>query len=218
MSGVFITFEGPDGSGKSTQLKLAADYLRAQGYKVTTTRDPGGTPISDQIRQVLLRPENTELFSQTEVLLYAASRAQLVHEAILPALLAGEIVLCDRFIDASVAYQAFGNRVPQHIIEDINDYSSSGLSPARTYLFVVTPEQGRERLLGRSEQEFTKNLDRIEQKGIDYHQRVLDGFLHLADTEGDRIMSIDGTQTVEDIAALVAQDLDSFLKEAYESL
>ena len=218
MSGVFITFEGPDGSGKSTQLKLAADYLRAQGYKVATTRDPGGTPISDQIRQVLLRPENTELFSQTEVLLYAASRAQLVHEAILPALLAGEIVLCDRFIDASVAYQAFGNRVPQHIIEDINDYSSSGLSAARTYLFVVTPEQGRERLLGRSEQEFTKNLDRIEQKGIDYHQRVLDGFLHLADTEGDRIMSIDGTQTVEDIAALVAQDLDSFLKEAYESL
>ncbi len=218
MSGVFITFEGPDGSGKSTQLKLAADYLRAQGYKVTTTRDPGGTPISDQIRQVLLRPENTELFSQTEVLLYAASRAQLVHEVILPALLAGEIVLCDRFIDASVAYQAFGNRVPQHIIEDINDYSSSGLSPARTYLFVVTPEQGRERLLGRSEQEFTKSLDRIEQKGIDYHQRVLDGFLHLADTEGERIMSIDGTQSVEAIAALVAKDLDSFLKEAYESL
>ena len=85
-------------------------------------------------------------------------------------------------------------------------------------MFVVTPEQGRERLLGRSEQEFTKSLDRIEQKGIDYHQRVLDGFLHLADTEGERIMSIDGTQSVEAIAALVAKDLDSFLKEAYESL
>ncbi len=218
MSGVFITFEGPDGSGKSTQLKLAAEYLRAKGYRVTTTRDPGGTAISNQIRQVLLRPENTELFSQTEVLLYAASRAQLVHEVILPALLAGEIVLCDRFIDASVAYQAFGNRVPQHIIEDINDYSSSGLSPARTYLFMVTPEQGRARVLGRSEQEFTKNLDRIEQKGIDYHQRVLDGFEHLAKTEDERIMRIDGTQSVEEIAKTVAHDLDNFLKEAYEPI
>jgi dTMP kinase len=218
VSGVFITFEGPDGSGKSTQLKLAAEYLRAKGYRVTTTRDPGGTAISNQIRQVLLRPENTELFSQTEVLLYAASRAQLVHEVILPALLAGEIVLCDRFIDASVAYQAFGNRVPQHIIEDINDYSSSGLSPARTYLFMVTPEQGRARVLGRSEQEFTKNLDRIEQKGIDYHQRVLDGFEHLAKTEDERIMRIDGTQSVEEIAKTVAHDLDNFLKEAYEPI
>lgn len=218
MSGVFITFEGPDGSGKSTQLKLAAEYLRAKGYRVTTTRDPGGTAISNQIRQVLLRPENTELFSQTEVLLYAASRAQLVHEVILPALLAGEIVLCDRFIDASVAYQAFGNRVPQHIIEDINDYSSSGLSPARTYLFMVTPEQGRARVLGRSEQEFTKNLDRIEQKGIDYHQRVFDGFEHLAKTEDERIMRIDGTQSVEEIAKTVARDLNNFLKEAYEPI
>ncbi len=211
MSGIFITFEGPDGSGKSTQLQLAADYLRTKGYKVTTTRDPGGTAIGDQIRQILLRPENTELVSQTEVLLYAASRAQLVHEVIIPALCAGDIVLCDRFIDASVAYQAFGNRIPQHIIEDINQYSSSGLEPARTYLFMVTPEKGRERVLGRHHQEFSKNLDRIEQKGIEYHERVLEGFEHLAATEGERILRINGGNSLEKIASIVQHDLDKFL-------
>ncbi len=218
MSGIFITFEGPDGSGKSTQLQLAADHLRTKGYKVTTTRDPGGTAIGDQIRQILLRPENTELVSQTEVLLYAASRAQLVHEIIIPALNRGEIVLCDRFIDASIAYQAYGNRIPQHIIEDINHYSSSGLEPARTYLFIVTPEKGRERVLGRNHQEFMKNLDRIEQKGIEYHQLVLDGFEHLADTEGERIIRINGEQSLEEIAEIVERDIDQFLAKVYDTI
>lgn len=218
MSGIFITFEGPDGSGKSTQLKLAADYLRTKGYRVTTTRDPGGTMIGDQIRQILLRPENSELVSQTEVLLYAASRAQLVHEVIIPALNMGDIVLCDRFIDASVAYQAYGNRIPQHIIEDVNHYSSSGIEPARTYLFMVTPEKGRERVLGRNQQEFKKNLDRIEQKGTQYHQRVLDGFEQLAETEVDRIMRINGSLSLEEVASVVRLDLDCFLEEVYDKI
>lgn len=218
VSGIFITFEGPDGSGKSTQLQLAAEYLRTKGYRVTTTRDPGGTMIGDQIRQILLQPENTELASQTEVLLYAASRAQLVHEIIIPALNRCEIVLCDRFIDASVAYQSYGNRVPQHVIEDINHYSSSGLEPVRTYLFMVTPEEGRCRVLGRNQQEFTKNLDRIEQKGVDYHQRVVDGFEHLAETQGERILRIHGGQSLDEISAIVHRDLDKFLSEVYDEI
>ena len=117
MKGLFITFEGPDGSGKTTQLKLLADYLIKAGYEVITTREPGGTIIGNQIREILLNPNHKELMDQTEILLYAASRAQLVHETILPNLEKGKIILSDRYIDASIAYQAYGLMIERNIVE-----------------------------------------------------------------------------------------------------
>lgn len=212
MKGTFITFEGPDGSGKTTQLKLLANYLIEKGFDVVTTRDPGGTIISDQIREILLRPDYIDLKNQTEILLYAASRAQLVHEIIIPALNQGKIVLCDRFIDASIAYQAYGLSVDKEIIEEINRFASSGLKPVRTYLLNVKPEIGRERLLIRNTKEFSNALDRIEQKDIEYHQSVLKGFNQLAEDNKGRIIKIDGEQSRDNIFQSIVEDFEEFLR------
>ncbi len=212
MEGIFITFEGPDGSGKTTQLKLLANYLIEKGYDVVTTRDPGGTIISDKIREILLRPDYIDLKNQTEILLYAASRAQLVHEVIIPALNQGKIVLSDRFIDASIAYQAYGLAIDKNIIEEINMFASSGLKPHRTYLLSIKPKIGRERVLARNISEFSDTLDRIEQKDIEYHQRVLNGFNELAENNKARIIKIDGEQSVDKIFQSIMSDLEIFLQ------
>ena len=146
MNGIFITFEGPDGAGKTTQLKKLAEELKKQGHDVLVTREPGGTAISDQIRSIILDPVNKEMVDQAEVLLYAASRAQHVHQLILPALAAGRIVLCDRFIDASVAYQAYGLGVDVEMVKAISHYASSGLQATRTYILDVPVEVSLARL------------------------------------------------------------------------
>lgn len=212
MEGIFITFEGPDGSGKTTQLKLLADFLSQKGYDVKTTRDPGGTKISNKIRGILLNPEYQELKDQTEILLYAASRAQLVHEEIIPALKQGKIVLCDRYIDASIAYQSFGLEIDRSIVEQINQFASLGLKPNRTYLLEVSPEVGKKRLNKRNINEFGEGLDRIEQKDIEYHKRVLNGFRKLADEEPKRISKINADQAIEKIFNQIKNDFESFIK------
>lgn len=212
MTGLFITFEGPDGSGKTTQLKLLANYLIEKGYDVLTTRDPGGTIISDQIREILLKPDYHELKNQTEILLYASSRAQLVHEVIIPALEQGKIVLCDRYIDASIAYQAYGLGINKKVVEDINNFASSGVKPIRTYMLNISPETGRNRVLSRNKNEFNHKLDRIEQKDIEYHQRVLVGFSKLAEEYSYRIVKIDGQQSIGSIFQLIKDDFEVFLK------
>lgn len=213
VTGLFITFEGPDGSGKTTQLKLLANYLIEKGYDVITTRDPGGTIISDKIREILLKPDHNELKNQTEILLYASSRAQLVHEIIIPAIEQGKIVLCDRYIDASIAYQAYGLGINKRIVEEINNFASSGVQPIRTYLLNINPETGRNRVLNRKKSEFTNTLDRIEQKDIEYHQRVFDGFSKLAEEHNFRIIKIDGEQSIEGIFQLIKADFEVFLQK-----
>lgn len=213
MRGLFITFEGPDGAGKTTQLKLLADFLIGQGYDVVTTREPGGTPISDKIRNILLDPNHKELTDQTEILLYAASRAQLVHETILPALNRKKIVLCDRFIDASIAYQAYGLEINRKIVEEINRFASSGLRPDRTYLLNISPESGRKRLIDRNRKQLNGGLDRIEQKGLEYHQRVQNGFLTLAGEQADRILTIDADVPQETIFQMIKEDIKHLLKK-----
>jgi len=210
--GLFITFEGPDGSGKTTQLKLLADYLVEKGYKVLTTRDPGGTIISDQIRGILLEPNHNELKNQTEILLYASSRAQLVHEIIIPAINQGKIVLCDRYIDASIAYQAYGLGVSRKIVEQINYFASSGLQPTRTYLLNINPEIGISRVLERVKNEFNNKLDRIEQKEIEYHRKVHEGFSKLAREHSNRIVEIDGEKAIDKIFQLIREDFELFLQ------
>lgn len=215
MDGLFITFEGPDGSGKTTQLKLLADYLSQNGQDVITTREPGGTFISDKIRQILLDPEHKELNDHTEILLYAASRAQHVHEKILPALEKGKIVLCDRYIDASIAYQAYGLGIDKDIVMEINRFASSNLQPQRTYFIEVSPEIGMQRLNKRDQKDFA-GLDRIEQKNIVYHERVLEGFRKIAIENSDRILKINGDNSIEGIFGTIKKDIDLILKNRKE--
>lgn len=213
MNGIFITFEGPDGSGKTTQLKILAEYLRKQDYDVVTTREPGGTNIGDKIRGILLNPEYKELEDQTEILLYASSRAQLVHEFIIPNLQKGKIVLCDRYIDASIAYQSFGLGKDRKIVEQINRFASSNIQPNRTYLLHIEPEIAQRRLTARDMMEFGKSLDRIEQRNLDYHQRVSNGFLKLAKEYPQRILKIDADKSIDFISDVIKNDFESRIKK-----
>jgi dTMP kinase len=206
VKGLFITFEGPDGSGKTTQLKKLAVMLQQAGYSVIVTREPGGTSISDQIRTIVLSPDNSAMIGQSEVLLYAASRAQHVHEKIIPALNEGQIVLCDRFIDASVAYQAFGSGIEEIQVRSINQFASSGLKPHRTYMVEVPVEVSQHRLLQRGQSEFNLVLDRIEQKGIEYHNRVRNAFLQIAKEEHQRVCLINGDRTEDEIFTDIHND------------
>lgn len=138
MKGTFITVEGPDGAGKTTQLQLLSDVLKEKGYNVMTTREPGGTRVGNEIRSLILNPVFEEMTEMTEILLYAASRAQHVEELIRPALEAGTIVLCDRFVDASLAYQGYGLGHLIDLVRQINASATGGLAPDRTYLFDLT--------------------------------------------------------------------------------
>ncbi|MDQ0872076.1 dTMP kinase [Paenibacillus sp. V4I3] len=215
MNGIFITFEGPDGAGKTTQLKKLAEELKKQGHNVLVTREPGGTAISDQIRSIILDPVNKEMVDQAEVLLYAASRAQHVHQLILPALAAGRIVLCDRFIDASVAYQAYGLGVDVDMVKAISRYASSGLQATRTYILDVPVEVSLARLHHRASGTGAnaQQLDRIEQKNVDYHSRVREGFHQIAADHPERVRVINANRNEGEIAKDIWTDSNHLLKE-----
>ncbi|MGG1514662.1 dTMP kinase [Paenibacillus oryzisoli] len=213
MNGIFITFEGPDGAGKTTQLKRLAEELKEQGYDILVTREPGGTVISDKIRSIILDPAHREMVDQAEVLLYAASRAQHVHELIIPALQAGKIVLCDRFIDASVAYQAHGLGIAAEQVKAISAFASSGLQATRTYLLDVPVEVSLSRLQQRASAAAGQGLDRIEQKHAAYHSRVREGFHAIAADNPARVCVIDAHRSEDAIAADIRQDCEQLLKE-----
>lgn len=200
MTGMFITFEGPDGAGKTTQVQAFGKKLAQMGYDVLLTREPGGTAISDKIRGLILDPSHTEMADCTEVLLYAASRAQHVHEKVLPALSRGQVVVCDRFVDASIAYQGFGLGLPVHRIKEINDFATGGLVPDRTYLLDIPAEKGLSRLQAR------KGLDRIEQKEAGYHERVRAGFMKIASENPTRICLIDANRSIEEVSQDILED------------
>lgn len=203
MSGLFITFEGPDGAGKTTQIARISAWLHQLGVAHIRTREPGGTAISDKVRQLLLDPEHTEMADQTEVMLYAASRAQLVNEVIRPALDKGLMVLCDRYVDASLAYQAYGLGYAVEDVAAINQFATGGLQPKRTYLLDVPVEIG----MGRVHQNRGVAPDRIEQKGSTYHESVRNGFLELAKQEPERIYHIDATQTADVVFSTIQSDM-----------
>lgn len=207
MEGLFITFEGPDGSGKTTQLRMLAEYLTNKN-DLLTTREPGGTIIGNKIREILLDPDNHNFENKTEILLYAASRAQLVHESIIPHLKKGGIVLCDRYIDASIAYQSYGLGMDRSTVEEINRFASSNLQPDRTYLLYLEPELSQKRLIERN----GDILDRIEQKDIAYHRRVSEGFKSLAKENPQRILMIEGNQSKEAIFNIITKDVEKLIK------
>ncbi|KRW91904.1 thymidylate kinase [Alicyclobacillus tengchongensis] len=194
--GTFITFEGIDGAGKTTQIQRLAAWLQEQGLRVVCTREPGGTRIGDAVRSVLLNPRHTEMAARTEVLLYAASRAQLVDQIIRPALEEGAVVLCDRFVDASIAYQGAGLGIGEEAVRAVNAFALGNLMPDLTLWFDIDWAQARERLLAARG---LGSLDRIEQRGADFFDRVASAFRALQIAEPGRIRRIDARLDVEAI-------------------
>ncbi len=203
--GLFITFEGMDGSGKSTQIAYLEAELRALGREVLVLREPGGTPVGDWIRALLLDPAFSEMEPVTEMLLYAASRAQLVRERIRPALADGKIVVCDRFLDSSLAYQAAGRGLDGLVME-VNRCAVDGLQPDRTFFIDVPPAAGRSRISGNRE------LDRIERENEDFQNRVYAGFLAVAERDPGRVLVIDGRQEPETVRNAVWSSVEELLR------
>lgn len=188
---MFITFEGPEGSGKSTQIKLLAQHLRQQQVDVVLTREPGGTAIGDQIREVVHHTDNTAMTAVAELLLYSASRAQLVAEVIRPALAAGAVVLCDRYADSTIAYQGYGRGLDLTMLQQLTAVATGDLQPDLTLLFDLDVEVGLARRTGGGEE-----MNRLDLEKVSFHQKVRQGYHQLAATHPNRWVTIDADQPV----------------------
>ena len=204
-SGLFITFEGPDASGKTTQLRLLEAHLKELGIEPVMTREPGGTPISEKIREIILDKANDEMLPMTEALLYAASRAQHVGELIIPSIKAGRVVISDRYVDSSIAYQGYGRGMGD-IIEEINLPATGGLRPDLTVLLTTDTSRMRERRSADEE-------DRMDAQKAEFHAEVMRGYLKLAEREPERIRVVDGQRGIEEIAADIQAIVDALLKD-----
>jgi dTMP kinase len=200
----FITFEGIEGCGKTTQLKLLAQHLRARGQSVAVTREPGGCPIADRVREILLDAGNSAMTATTELLLYAAARAQHVAEVIKPALEAGHIVLCDRFTDATIAYQGYGRGLDQAVIAELNRLATGSIRPDLTVLVDCPVEMGLARAMARINNSQGAREERFELESLQFHRQVREGYLKLAERERDRFIVIDGAGNIEETEAAVA--------------
>lgn len=187
---MFITFEGPEGSGKTSQLPALADYLRDAGYDVVVTREPGGTPVGDQIRDVLMNLENVSIVPRTEILLFLAARAQHVEDLIRPSLAAGKVVLCDRFGDSTLAYQGYGHQTDLGVLRQLLNFSTGGLTPELTLLLDVPVRAGFERKWHNSTE-----WNRLDAYAEAFHERVRQGYFALAKEEPDRWVIIDASQS-----------------------
>lgn len=205
MKGIFITMEGPDGSGKTTQIERLKAYLSDKGYDIIITREPGGTSISEKIREVILDCDNKSMCDTTEMLLYAASRAQLIHEVIEPALLSGKIVISDRFVDSSAVYQGIARGLSIDAVYDVNQYALNGIEPDITILLDLDAKEGIKRKKDQTE------LDRMEMEKISFHEKVAQGYRDLAKRHPNRIITIDAFQPIEDIHNKIVQYVEKKL-------
>lgn len=205
--GLFITVEGVDGCGKTTQIKLMEKYLREKGINVVLAREPGGTDISEAIRSIILDARNTEMSYITEMLLYASARAQLVAQVIKPALNKGNVVICDRFIDSSYVYQGFGRGIELKTIEEVNRIAMDGIEPDITFFFDLRPEVALRRRIEASE------TDRMEKENIEFHNKVYSGYLKLSEMFPERIRVINSEGTIDDIFNKVRKYLDCLLSK-----
>lgn len=212
MPGVFITFEGIEGSGKSTQIVQLANHLSAHGRSVTLTREPGGTAIGDQVRKVLLDPANTALDPKAELLLYAAARAQHLAELIRPALKAGKIVLCDRFSDATLAYQGYGRGLELELIRSLDRIVTDGLRPDLTILLDIDAATGLARARGRNSRGGLEGEARFENERLSFHERVRQGYLELAKHDPARFRVVDASPSPEIIQNRLRQIADGLLR------
>ena len=202
--GRFITFEGMDGCGKTTQFRLLAQWLRERGRDVTETVEPGGTAIGQQIRRILLDPASSEIKPRTELLLYFASRAQNVEQVIRPALERGGIVLCDRFTDSTLVYQGCGRGLDTAIVRDLDRIACGGLKPDVTVLIDIDPETSLQRARRRNERTGPAE-SRIDEEDAAFHERVRKGYLALAEAEPERIVTIDGRAGIGEVAQRVRE-------------
>lgn len=207
MKGLFITLEGMDGVGKTTQLRKLEKYLTEKGYQIIVTREPGGTVISEKIRDIILDENHKEMDDVAEVFLYAAARSQHVAQVIKPAVLQGKIVLCDRFVDSSIAYQGFGRQLGMEFIEKINQPALHGIEPDLTLYFHLDFLSWIERLSGRSDRR-----DRLEQEDISFHRRVYEGYKALLKKYPERIKKIDAHWDVERVFEQVKNCFDCLLE------
>ena len=203
--GLFITLEGGDGAGKSTQINNIREYFQSRGYDCLITREPGGTSIGEKLREILLDAGNGEMEAVTEMLVYAASRSQHVRELIRPAVEAGRVVICDRFKDSSLAYQGAGRELGD-IVETVNNIAVDGMVPDITFWMDIDPETGKARAAQVGEP------DRLEKEKLDFHLRVYEGFKALQAENPDRIKRIDATQSIEDIREEIYGYLDELCK------
>ncbi|MGI6767402.1 MAG: dTMP kinase [Lentihominibacter sp.] len=203
--GLFITFEGGDGSGKSTQISILKEKLEKEGFEIYLTREPGGTDISEKIREIILDKSNAEMTAMTETMLYAAARAQLVEQVIRPAVNGGKIVICDRFVDSSIAYQAYGRNLGD-AVSIINSFAIGDCIPDMTILLKVDPEEGSRRIAAREQ-------DRIETAPRDFHRRVYEGYLSLEERYPERVVGIDAKHTIDEIAEIIDEKVRVLLNE-----
>ena len=206
MKGLFIVMEGPDGSGKTTQINLLKEYLEEAGYECLITREPGGTVIGEEVRQLILNPEHKEMSPVTEMLLYAASRAQLVHEVIGPALEEGKIVISDRFVDSSIVYQGIARKLGISTVSAVNAPGIGIYRPDGIFFIDLSEAEGLRR---KKEQ---KNLDRMEQEGIDFHHMVSEGYRKVL-SGWPEVMKIDGGRSIDTIQKKIRNHVDELLKK-----
>lgn len=207
MKGIFITFEGPDGSGKTTQINLLKEYLDEKGYDIVITREPGGTRISEDIREVILDKKNVGMDRITEALLYAAARAQHVSEVIKPALAAGKAVICDRYIDSSIVYQGIGRGLGIDFIEKINSMAVQKIMPDVTLLLKIDPAEGLKR------RKDSDVLNRLDLERLSFHEDVYRGYLTLESKYTDRIRSIDGSRSIEEVSKDIIQIVETIIRD-----
>lgn len=200
----FISFEGIDFSGKSTQIELLKQYLEEKKFRVFFVREPGGTAISEKIRQILLDRHNSNLNARTEILLYSAARAQLVAEKIIPLLETGYFVIADRFVDSTTAYQGYGRQIGLEIVENINRAATFGMVPGITFYLELTAEESLRRL-----KESGRAADRLETAGIEFFKRVLEGYQRIAETNQDRYCIINAIQPIETIHQQIIKEVST---------
>lgn len=203
--GLFVTMEGPDGSGKTTQIRKITEYLEKEGYDVIITREPGGTNISEAVRGIILNKDFSEMDPMTELLLYAAARAQLVSEVIAPAIEAGKAVISDRFIDSSLVYQGMARNLGVETVYNINLNATKGLMPDVTFLLDLSAEEGIRRKKNQAE------LDRMERESLEFHKAVVEGYRSLADRFPERIERIDATLPIDDIYDIIRNRLQKLM-------
>ena len=201
MSGLFISFEGIDGCGKSTQADLLRSYLESKGEQVELLREPGGTALSEQIREILLNPNNDKMDPSTELILLSASRAQLTREIIIPALERGNVVICDRYADSTLAYQGYGRGINLEWLEKLNAFATAGLKPDITLLVDLPVDEALNRMQ-------SKSFDRIEMEGIEFLEKVRSGYLELTDRFSKRYFMIDGMETIEEISKKIINKIE----------
>lgn len=205
--GILIAFEGCDGGGKTTQLRLLAERLKQTKRAFLALREPGGTDIGETVRSILLQKKHSSLCAETELLLFEAARAQLVHEVIRPALNEGKIVLCDRFMDSTTAYQGGGRHLSLEAIDVMNAFATGDVCPNMTFLLDVPPEVGRQRVLQRT----FSGLDRMEGEELSFYERVREGYLRLAATHPEQIIIVDACRDKQEIADFIWEKVQGIL-------